>query len=257
MNPDLALPHTTLLVLTSASAQDTALVDKATAIFHEQLIIELAGLFWIAAELIILYCVIAARRFLQELPSNAPFRWPIPLGKFLTTLFLLIAIFTLGRHFFITPLPDAIKAGFTPESIRIAYLLRAHIHLFVWAVFITFWVVLESAIVYFGFQIYQILAKMASAANISLLPEQNPPSNHLPPRHFLVFFVIGTLVSAPTLAQVSSTSINALEAAILEDATSRNLLYLYLRLAGVVWVGVEWIAAVVLIRAYRLCSLIF
>lgn len=36
------------------------------------------------------------------------------------------------------------------------------------------------------------------------------------------------------------------------DAIYGNALLLYLRLAGVVWIAVEWVAAVILWRAYRL-----
>ena len=45
---------------------------------------------------------------------------------------------------------------------------------------------------------------------------------------------------------------DAIQEAYREDALYENALYLYLRMAAVVWVAVEWIAAVVLWRAYRL-----
>lgn len=35
------------------------------------------------------------------------------------------------------------------------------------------------------------------------------------------------------------------------DAVYRNALYLYLRIAGVAWIALEWIAAIVLCRAYH------
>jgi hypothetical protein len=38
------------------------------------------------------------------------------------------------------------------------------------------------------------------------------------------------------------------------DTVYRNALYLYLRLAGIVWVAAEWIAAVLVWRGYRLLA---
>jgi len=43
-----------------------------------------------------------------------------------------------------------------------------------------------------------------------------------------------------------------LRAADAANAPYRNALYLYLRIAGVVWIVVEWIAAVFLWKGYRL-----
>ncbi|HPO16471.1 MAG TPA: hypothetical protein PLI09_23745 [Candidatus Hydrogenedentes bacterium] len=37
-----------------------------------------------------------------------------------------------------------------------------------------------------------------------------------------------------------------------QDAVYENALYMYLRIAGIFWIAVEWIAAIVLWRAYRL-----
>jgi hypothetical protein len=38
------------------------------------------------------------------------------------------------------------------------------------------------------------------------------------------------------------------------DAVYWNALYFYLRMAGVVWIGVEWIAAIMLWHGYRLLA---
>jgi len=45
-----------------------------------------------------------------------------------------------------------------------------------------------------------------------------------------------------------------LQQAILDDAPYRNAMYLYLRLAGIVWIAVEWTAAILLWRAYCLLT---
>ena len=50
----------------------------------------------------------------------------------------------------------------------------------------------------------------------------------------------------------SQALIEVMHQASAADAVYRNALYLYLRLAGVVWVAVEWGAAILLWRGYRL-----
>jgi hypothetical protein len=54
------------------------------------------------------------------------------------------------------------------------------------------------------------------------------------------------------LSEESERIIAALDAAQQADAVYANALLLYLRLAGVIWIAVEWVAAVILWRAYRL-----
>ena len=62
-------------------------------------------------------------------------------------------------------------------------------------------------------------------------------------------------VCARAATQPSGTDDAALEAlqqAHAGDILYRNAVYLYLRLAGIVWVAVEWAAALLLWRAYRI-----
>jgi hypothetical protein len=47
---------------------------------------------------------------------------------------------------------------------------------------------------------------------------------------------------------------NALRQAQMTEAVYRNAMHLYLRVAGVAWIVVEWIAAVLLWRSYRLLA---
>lgn len=70
--------------------------------------------------------------------------------------------------------------------------------------------------------------------------------------------VAGLFLSAASLnlrqAQQPVGLYQLLQEAQLQDAPYRNAVYLYLRVAGVVWVAVEWLAAIILWRAYRLLT---
>lgn len=50
----------------------------------------------------------------------------------------------------------------------------------------------------------------------------------------------------------ADAAVAALEAALAENQSYRNAMYLYLRVAGVAWITVEWVAAIALWRAWRL-----
>ena len=53
---------------------------------------------------------------------------------------------------------------------------------------------------------------------------------------------------------VDTVTLSAIDQAYTEDAVYRNAVYLWLRVAGVVWIVVEWVAAVILWRTYRLLA---
>lgn len=121
--------------------------------------IEAAGLFWIGAELAILAVVMAARRHVEqpELPERFSLR---PGCNHLAAgiAFAVLAAACLGRHIWITPLPDLI--GVAPvDGLESAYLFRAHVHLALWSAFIAVWVILECAIVYQGVRAYAALSR--------------------------------------------------------------------------------------------------
>jgi hypothetical protein len=59
-------------------------------------------------------------------------------------------------------------------------------------------------------------------------------------------------VPVDSIPEESERILSALDAAQQADAVYANALLLYLRLAGVAWISVEWVAAVILWRAYRL-----
>lgn len=77
--------------------------------------------------------------------------------------------------------------------------------------------------------------------------------------HFVLVFIAGllcaTVAAVAAYAQVASPT-TALDEAYFDvhgaEAPTRNFIHFYLRLAGVVWVIVEWIAAIYLIRGHAL-----
>lgn len=68
-----------------------------------------------------------------------------------------------------------------------------------------------------------------------------------------ILILAGLGVSASTFATETPQQIPAvIQEVYHQDAVYENALYLYLRIAGIFWITVEWIAAIVLWRAYRL-----
>jgi hypothetical protein len=64
----------------------------------------------------------------------------------------------------------------------------------------------------------------------------------------------GEIATGPLLRNAGEVRA-AVDEARAADAVYRNALYLYLRLAGVGWVTVEWIAAILMWRGYRLLAM--
>ncbi len=64
--------------------------------------------------------------------------------------------------------------------------------------------------------------------------------------------VLACLLMLRAVGAEADALADALDAAVRADAPLRNALGLYLRIAGIVWVGVEWFAAIMLWRCYRL-----
>lgn len=154
----------------SSSAQAAAIdpVADAQAQFRLELMIEASGVFWIAAELAILFCMTAAVRIFATRPlpsgialSKAERRRAICWAAGIAAL--VVAVF--GRHFFVAPLPDAYGAiAAAGKDVRAlveqAYTLRAHIHVAIWCAFITAWVLLEIAIVVQGLRAYKGIKRL-------------------------------------------------------------------------------------------------
>ncbi|MBI4558317.1 MAG: hypothetical protein HY706_12115 [Candidatus Hydrogenedentes bacterium] len=58
--------------------------------------------------------------------------------------------------------------------------------------------------------------------------------------------------SATGTATSASRTDDAVPAALYGESLLQNAVYLYLRLAGIAWIVVEWTAAIILWRAYRM-----
>lgn len=63
-----------------------------------------------------------------------------------------------------------------------------------------------------------------------------------------IFFLL-VVLSMP-VALATSPALEMLKAAYAADAPYRNAIYLWLRIAGILWITVEWVAGIVLWRAW-------
>jgi len=199
--------------------------------------LESAGLFWIGAELAILFMMMAARRHVQTrpLPPRLELRYSEKRrARTWAYCFLLLAVIFLGRHLInaLTPIPQDVS----PLLIG-----RVRVHLAVWSGFITAWVVLEVAIVYQGLRGYLALkALIGPAASKTARPAK--------PSAAMLCLAGVFLLHAAAPAQM------LLAEARIANQVYYNAMYLYLRLAGVVWILAEWVAALILWRAYVLIA---
>ena len=179
------------------------------------LAVEAAGVFWIAAELFILALVCWGREHLAASPGRAKLRLSAQARwrfRAAAGVTLVLAIF-VARRVFVVIEPNA-------EAI-----VRDELaHLAVWALFVTAWVGLEAAIVYHGYRGYRLLGGL------------------LPRGAVVVPLTVGLLATA----HAAPGNIDA----VLEPW--RNAMYLYLRVAGVFWIALEWVAAVLLWRSFLL-----
>lgn len=186
------------------------------------LAVEGAGVFWIAAEMAILFLVQWGREHMEERPLQPGLQlsrtsqWRA-IGYALL-VFVLSAI--VARR--------AVLSLRAPQD-PIAFELE---HLTLWAQFVTAWVLLEIAIVYHGWRGYRTLRSLLGA------PAAPVPKNAA---------MIAVLFLA--LSGAASAQLTPIEAALVPY---QNALYFYLRVAGVVWIAVEWVAAYLLLRSYAL-----
>ena len=225
------------------------------------LIIELCGVFWIAAELVILFFVMEARRHLGRSPIPAKPVWDGIATRRAAIFLLLMTAALLAavvRPALWVPLSALLQQG--PLDVRTTAMHDFHAvlrHLVLWAFFVTMWVVLEGAIVCQGYRAYRVLRSRILDGPVGPRPFQGVQ------RPVLRTLLLGTglalgLMAAPafaaqTVAAPSAAAANSWAQVIQMSegwlAPYRNAMYLYLRLAGVVWITVEWIAALILWRA--------
>ncbi|HOZ49284.1 MAG TPA: hypothetical protein PLO37_25190 [Candidatus Hydrogenedentes bacterium] len=206
-----------------------------------------AGLFWILAELVILYVVLVGRRHLEmePLPTTIALtkaeRWRA--AGWLAG-FLVLTACVLGRHLAIVPLAAWIEAVpmETPAGfIQNAYLVRAHLHMGIWMAFVAAWVALELLIVYHGWHGYRRLRRVLGGH-----PTDSPRVRGG------VLLLVALALATTAAAQPVDAVLDVLVEVQAADALYRNAIYLYLRVAGLVWIAAEWIAAILLWRAYVL-----
>lgn len=199
--------------------------------------LESAGLFWIGAELAILFMMMAARRYVQALPLFPHFELRNDEKRRARAWcygFLFVAAIVLGRHAVATFAP-------LPQDAGPLLISRMRVHLGVWSGFVTAWVGLEVAIVYQGLRGYLALkALIGSAASKTARPAK--------PSAAMLCLAGVFLLHASAPAQM------LLAEARVANQVYYNAMYLYLRLAGVVWILAEWVAALILWRAYVLVA---
>lgn len=220
-------------------------MSEAQTILRSQIVriggLEFIGLFWIAAEVAILFFVLAARRHLEERPLPPAFALhPPERGRawLWTAGFFLIAMAVLCRH-----LLSACSAV-QPQDALLVFIRRARTHLAVWSGFVAVWVGLEVVIVYHGWRGYRALEALLGRRPAKL---GSARAGHIAG----VVLVAGLMFHAAAYAQ---TAVQIMQAARGANQVYYNALYLYLRLAGVVWILAEWVAAVVLWKSYRLIA---
>lgn len=196
--------------------------------------LEAVGMFWLAAELAILFFIIAARRHILARPLPRTFAFNNAEKRraaLWACCFAALAAAVFARHVFHAAAPVP------PDPVPlIAH--RARVHMAVWCAFVTGWVALEIAIVYNGYRGY--------AALKTLLAPPAPAAKHAAGKIAMLFFLAPLLLHSAAHAQA------LLHAAGRQNQIYYNAMYLYLRLAGLLWIAAEWAAAAILWRAHLL-----
>jgi hypothetical protein len=144
-----------------------ALMDYLQIEHQQRMLIEGAGLFWILAELLILYAVLVGRRCIETRPlpgvlaltsreRHRAMVWALIFVGAASALFV--------RHFVGVPIHASIEAvaqGTLPlNMLGRTYTARTHTHMTLWAVFVALWVALECVIVYHGWRAYRALREV-------------------------------------------------------------------------------------------------
>ncbi len=227
-----------------------------------QYVIEFAGVFWLAAELVLLAAVDTARRHLNKSPLTPHLVFDKHVSeKILATLtitvFLYAYAYVHGKNWSV--IREGIAANLTPDVIAQMYHRAILSHLTVWAVFVTGWVLLEVLIVIEGILVFRRLKQI-----LPKLPFEFQPSSSKKPHPITSLFIfillfsslfigVNTVFAAENaMESISNPFMRACAEADIYLAPYRNAMYLYLRLAGVVWIAVEWVAAILLWRGLRL-----
>ena len=239
-------------MLTAARARETGVM-----------VVELSGVFWIAAEMVILFFMIEARRhiFRKPLPPSAVWdRESTRRAAIFAVLLGLVLGTVLGRSFACEHLSARIlrgAVGLKEAALVDAQAIRAHLAL--WGLFVTIWVVLEGAIVFQGYGAYLGLCRrLTEETGASASKRGGTGLAALA----LVFgaAILAMLGCVPVFAAVAVQTSppqgygfwnQALRISEEWLTPYRNALLLYLRVAGVAWIAFEWVAAIILWRAFN------
>jgi hypothetical protein len=126
--------------------------------FVRESFIEAAGVFWIGAEVLILFVVTAALRHFEARPLSPTFALTAREKRrafWWSGGLVVLCVGAFGRHVVVPPLHTALAALASPSAgeVEALYFSRAHIHLAVWCLFILSWVALEAVIVLQGLRV--------------------------------------------------------------------------------------------------------
>ncbi len=237
------------------AAEDLRAAMHYAATTHaREILIESVGLFWILAELIILFFVIAGRDHLENRPASPKFQWSprwTCRAAMMTAFFLALCAAVYGRGWLWLPvhaqIVEAAEGTVDIQQVQAAFAASCRRHLAVWAAFVAVWVILEILIVCHGWRAYRKLRTLLGLPASGLRMCSSLP----------VILLLSCLFAARASAATPPGGeglLAVLQAAYQDDAVYRNAMYLYLRLAGVAWVAVEWVAAVILWRACRMLT---
>lgn len=213
---------------------DTSVADFLRAVQRDHLLYECAGVFWLWAELVILFIMREGRRALAGVDSPP---WPRRFAFWMLPFFLLCVPLLL-RDTLLPALEGFAVPGADPALLAQAYTGNVLRHLTVWSAFVVAWVLLESAIVFEGARAYRhfsahcrrLLRPAAATCLLCLL---------LP---------LSEWASAAETPGMFTHALSEADAAL---QPYRNLVYLHLRIAGIIWIAVEWVAAILLWRGQR------
>jgi hypothetical protein len=127
------------------------------------LLTESAGIFWLWAEILILYAVCTARRGLRSGDlSGVQHLVPLLSGRirWILAMLLIASMALLARHAFFlqwlrTNARDAAASG---QDVLLPGLARLdQQHILLWSAFVVMWVFLECAIVWQGWRVYCVM----------------------------------------------------------------------------------------------------
>lgn len=148
--------------------------------YHRMLLIEGAGLFWILAELAILFvCICARQRLASRPPVLDPTLNPTEIRRAARwlILFALGAVGVMGRHWIWPPVRTVLSgmhdSAPSTVAIREIWLARTYAHSAIWSLFVVLWVALEIAIVIEGWRAYTLLRDHLENRETSTMQENH------------------------------------------------------------------------------------